>query len=105
VTKVDMSTEKNSILAEFPFARGLGQRGAAKVLPWLLCAALLTGCARRYDIVLTDGTRVRNVTRPVKDKETGVLSYKDVAGNLHYKNAGRVVEIVPHSDKITTPGS
>jgi len=100
-----MCIEKVSSAADSCSVHGLQGPALARLLPWLFCAALLTGCARRYDIVLTDGTRVTNVTRPVKDKETGVLSYKDVAGNVHQKNAARVVEIVPHSDKISTPGS
>jgi len=76
----------------------------ARLLPWLACVALLTGCARHYDILMTDGTRVTNVTRPVKNKETGMLLYKDVAGHEHQKNAAHVVEIVPHSDKNNPPG-
>jgi hypothetical protein len=86
-------------------ARSLHGPTVAKLLPWFLSAALLTGCARRYDILLTDGTRVRNVTRPVKNKDTGMLNYKTVDGTVHSKSAARVVEIVPHSDKIAPPGS
>jgi hypothetical protein len=70
-----------------------------------LCAAmLLMGCARHYDLTLTDGTRITNVTKPVLDRQTGVFSYKDVTGHVHQKNAAHVVEIAPHSSKNNPPG-
>jgi len=75
----------------------------ARLLPWLFSAALLSGCAHRYDILLTNGTRVTNVTKPVINRSAGVFTYKDVAGNEHKVNAGRVVDIGPHSEKNDLP--
>jgi hypothetical protein len=69
----------------------------------LLAAVLLSGCAHRYDIMLTNGGRVTNVTKPVLDRETGVFTYNDVAGHEHKISAGRVVDIGPHSKKNEPP--
>ena len=74
-----------------------------KVLLCLFSVALLCGCAHRYDIMLTNGSRVTNVTKPVLDKDNGVFTYKDVAGGVHHVNAGRVVDIGPHSSKNDAP--
>jgi len=65
----------------------------------LLGACLLTGCAHHYDLVLTNGVHVTNVTKPVLDRNNSVYVYKDVAGNEHYTPSGRVIEIKPHSHK------
>jgi hypothetical protein len=73
--------------------------------PALLCLALLAGCAHRYDVVLTNGERITNVTKPVLDRQNGVFNYKDVAGHDHHVSAGRVLDIGPHSNKNTTPGT
>jgi hypothetical protein len=77
----------------------------ARFLPWLFCAALLAGCAHRYDMTLTNGEKLANVGKPVLHKDEGAYYYKDVAGNIHHINAGRVVEIAPHSNRNTTPGT
>jgi hypothetical protein len=69
----------------------------------LLAAVLLSGCAHRYDIILTNGGKVTNVTKPVLDRGIGVFTYKDVAGNEHEISAGRVVDIGPHSKKNDPP--
>jgi len=64
-----------------------------------LAASLLAGCAQHYDMMLTNGMRITNVRKPVLDRDNSVYVYKDVAGNVRYVNAGRVIEIKPHSDK------
>jgi hypothetical protein len=64
-----------------------------------LGAGLLTGCAQRYDMTLTNGVHLTNVSKPAFDHDNGVYSYKDVTGAQRYINAGRVVEIKPHSNK------
>jgi hypothetical protein len=101
-----MSIEKKLLSrARLLRAPSLHSLKRAGLLPVLLSAALLGGCARRYDVALTNGERITNVTRPVLDKENGVFNYKDVTGEEHHINAGRVVEIGPHSNKGTTPGT
>ena len=83
---------------------GRGATMTLRILPCCLLIALLAGCARRYDIVMTDGSRVTNVSKPVLDRQSGVFTYKDVRGQEHKKSAGRVVEIAPHTDKPKPPG-
>jgi hypothetical protein len=100
-----MSIKKNSFLANDRFAQGLSHGKLAKLLPWFLCACFLTGCAHHYDILLTNGERVTNVTKPVLHRDEGVFVYKDVTGKEHRVFAGKVVDIGPHSNKNTTPGS
>ena len=80
--------------------------GMRKGFPLLLTVLLLTGCAHRYDMTLTNGVRVTNVTKPVLDQESGQFIYKDVAGSEHQVNAGRVLSIQPHSRhaEVTTTG-
>lgn len=68
-----------------------------KVLPVLVTALLLAGCAQHYDMTLTDGVRVTNVTKPILNEEAGSYSYKDVAGNVRHVSQSRVLEIKPHS--------
>jgi hypothetical protein len=63
----------------------------------ILGACLLTGCAHRYDMMLTDSARITNVSKPILDRDNGVYLYKDVAGNQRYISSGRVIEIKPHS--------
>ncbi len=83
---------------------GRGAAVALRILPCCLAISLMAGCARHYDIVMTDGSRVTNITHPVPDKQAGVVTYKDVRGDEHKKNLGRVVEIVPHTKKPKPPG-
>lgn len=71
-----------------------------KVLPLLVVTVLLAGCAHRYDMTLTNGVRVTNVTKPVLNSDSGQFTYKDVAGNERHVSASRVLEIKPHSHSI-----
>jgi hypothetical protein len=100
-----MSIKKNSSPANSRFAQGFRQGKLAKLLPWIFSAGLLTGCAHHYDILLTNGERVTNVTKPILHRDEGVFVYKDVTGREHRVFAGKVVDIGPHSSKNTTPGS
>ena len=100
-----MSIEKYSSKEDSGFGRGSHFVRLAKLLPWVFSAALLTGCAHRYDMTLTNGARITNVTKPVFDREQGAFYYKDVAGKVHHVSSGKVVEIKPHSRKGTTPGT
>jgi hypothetical protein len=100
-----MSIEQYSSGARSRFDRGFRGPRLAKLLPWLFSAGLLAGCAQRYDLILTNGTRITNVTKPVKNLEAGAYYYKAVDGSVSHVSAGRVVEIKPHTDKNTTPGT
>jgi uncharacterized lipoprotein YajG len=68
-----------------------------KVLPMLAAALLLAGCAQHYDMTLTNGVRVTNVTKPILNTESGTYNYKDVAGTERHVSQSRVLEIKPHS--------
>jgi hypothetical protein len=100
-----MSIEQHSSKADSRFAWDFHGPRWAKFMPLLLSAALLAGCARHYDMTLTNGTRITNVTKPVLNREAGAFYYKDVAGKVHHISSGRVLEIKPHSEKNTTPGT
>lgn len=56
----------------------------------------LMGCAHRYDMLLTNGVSIANVSRPVLNRDAGVYVYKDSLGQMREIPAGRVVEIAPH---------
>jgi hypothetical protein len=68
-----------------------------KVAPLLVATLLLAGCARHYDMTLTNGVRVTNVTKPVLDESAGYYTYKDVSGTVRHVSQSRVLEIRPHS--------
>jgi uncharacterized lipoprotein YajG len=71
----------------------------------LAAVVLLAGCARHYDMVLTNGVRVTNVTKPVLNSESGSYTYKDVTGAVRHVSQSRVLEIKPHSRGSDAPGS
>jgi len=74
-----------------------------RVLPLLLGAALISGCAR-YDMQLTNGMRVENIHKPVINKAGGVVEYTDAKGRKTTISMARVVEIEPHQkQKFTSP--
>jgi hypothetical protein len=100
-----MSIEEKLSGAMACFVHGLRRGKLVRLLPWLFSAALLAGCARRYDITMVNGERVSNVTRPILDRDRGAFFYKDVTGQEHHVFAGKVVEIWPHSNKNVRPGT
>jgi hypothetical protein len=100
-----MSIELDSSKADFQSVRGFHGPKPARLLAWVLAATLLAGCAHHYDITLTNGIRLTNVTKPVLDRDSGVYTYKDLNGRVRHVFAGRVVEIGPHSSKNNVPGS
>jgi hypothetical protein len=100
-----MSIEKYSSKADSHSAKRLRFLKLATLVPCLCAASLLAGCAHRYDMTLTNGLRITNVTKPVYDRDAGTFTYTDVAGNVKHISSGRVVEIAPHSSKNTVPGT
>jgi hypothetical protein len=100
-----MNIERYSSRKDSRFDRSFHCARWAGLLPWLFFAALLTGCAHRYDMTLTNGARITNVSKPEFHRDEGTYYYKDVTGKVHHVNSGHVVEIKPHSNKNTTPGT
>lgn len=90
-----MSTiERNS--APKPARRAFNLRA---LFALLLAAAALCGCARRYDMTLTNGGRVINVRKPVRSKEGGNFTVTTADGKRLVISSDRVLSIVPHGDK------
>ena len=84
------------ISAPKPVRRALNPRA---LFALLLAAANLCGCARRYDMTLTNGGRVTNVRKPIRSKEGGNFTFIAADGKQHVISADRVLSIVPHGDK------
>lgn len=67
-----------------------------KVLP-LLCvfvaACSVTACSHDYVISTPDGHMMTAHGKPVKDKDTGLISYRDSDGNIHQIHQNDVKEI------------
>jgi len=67
-----------------------------KILILVAASLLLVGCRTRYDIALSNGSRITGVSKPVLDKSTGEYHFKDVKGKDHVIKSMRVIEIAPH---------
>lgn len=55
---------------------------------------MLSACAGHYIISTNDGHMINTNGKPVIDKETGMISYEDVGGNMHQLQKQNVKEIV-----------
>jgi hypothetical protein len=93
----------NDHFATGPNVRAFRAARRAILLSCLFAAALVSGCAHRWDMVLTNGARVTNISKP--KREGDVYVYKDVAGNVRHISAGRVLDIGPHTEKNSVAGS
>ncbi|MGK3143583.1 YgdI/YgdR family lipoprotein [Pantoea sp. C2G6] len=57
-------------------------------------AISLSACSGNYVISTNDGHMITTHGKPAKDKETGMISYKDSDGNVHQLQQQDVKEIV-----------
>lgn len=67
-----------------------------KVSPLLFifgAACLVTACSHDYVISTPDGHMMAAHGKPVKDKDTGLISYRDADGNIHQLHQSDVKEI------------
>ena len=64
----------------------------------LLAAVLLAGCVR-YDVTLSNGTKLTNVRKPVLDQQTDQYLVKNANGKTMHIPSGRVREIAPHEEQ------
>lgn len=46
----------------------------------MICMSFLIGCATKYQIVLKDGQKLKAVTKPTLDQNTGYYNYVDEDG-------------------------
>ncbi|MFU2318889.1 YgdI/YgdR family lipoprotein [Rahnella sp. PCH160] len=61
------------------------------VISAVLC---ISACSSNYVISTDDGHMIATHGKPVKDKDTGLISYKDTDGNTHQLKQQDVKEIV-----------
>lgn len=54
----------------------------------------ITACSGNYVISTNDGHMITTHGKPARDKETGMISYKDRDGNMHQLQQHDVKEIV-----------
>jgi len=54
----------------------------------------ISACSGNYVISTNDGHMITTHGKPVRDKETGMLSYKDADGNMHQLQQHDVKEMV-----------
>lgn len=59
-----------------------------------LAAFLISACSSDYVISTDDGHMITAHGKPVKDNDTGLISYKDGDGNTHQLNQNDVKEII-----------
>jgi hypothetical protein len=67
-----------------------------KVIPLFFvlgAACSITACSHDYVISTPDGHMMTAHGKPVKDKDTGLISYRDADGNIHQLHQKDVKEI------------
>jgi hypothetical protein len=69
-----------------------------KIFLLLFAAAALSGCKTSYDVTLSNGTKIREVTKPVLDRTTDQYQFKTIDGREMKISAGRIKLIEPHGE-------
>ena len=67
----------------------------------LLGCLVFTGCARHYNIILTNNHAISTTSKPKLNKTGDAFIYKDQAGRLAALPAGSVKTIEPRSSSPT----
>jgi hypothetical protein len=82
--------------------RNAAARLAGKILVLLLASGALAGCARRYDMILTNGQELTNVRRPTLSPDHSFYSYVLPNGRTNYISQSRVTLVQPHQKTTFT---
>ncbi|HEI8866365.1 YgdI/YgdR family lipoprotein [Serratia sp. AKBS12] len=69
-------------------------KGNIMAIMVLSAAFAVVGCSSDYVISTNDGHIMTTHGKPKKDKDTGLISYKDSDGNVHQLHQSDVKEIV-----------
>lgn len=69
-------------------------KGNIMAIMILSAAFAVVGCSSDYVISTNDGHIMTTHGKPKKDKDTGLISYKDSDGNVHQLHQSDVKEIV-----------
>ncbi|ADO07866.1 Uncharacterized lipoprotein ygdR precursor (plasmid) [Pantoea vagans C9-1] len=69
-------------------------RKFAFALVMMAAVMSISACSGNYVISTNDGHMITTQGKPVRDKETGMLSYKDADGNIHQLQQRDVKEMV-----------
>lgn len=70
----------------------------------LLAAGVLAGCARRYDMILTNGQKLTNIRKPTRNQQGGYYSFIDARGHTNFISVARVTLVEPHrKETFTSP--
>lgn len=69
-----------------------------KLFLLLLVVLVLTGCRSTYDVILTNGKKIQNVSKPVLDESTGQFRFALPSGKQINMPQTRVRLIEPHGD-------
>ena len=72
--------------------------GFAKILFLLALLVALSGCKTSYDVTLTNGSKVTDVSKPVLDKTTGQYRFQMADGREVKVLSTRVRTIEPHGE-------
>lgn len=64
------------------------------IVAMMASVVALSACSSNYVISTNDGHMITTHGKPARDKETGMISYKDTDGNMHQLQQHDVKEIV-----------
>lgn len=66
----------------------------SRLIPLIGLCFIVTGCTSDYVISTNDGHLITTHGKPEKDKDTGLIKYRDKNGNRYEINNNQIKEIV-----------
>jgi len=79
---------------EMRMQRTLSGKKTFFIVAMMASVVALSACSSNYVISTNDGHMITTHGKPARDKETGMISYKDTDGNMHQLQQHDVKEIV-----------